>query len=139
MNNSAFDPDDIVPEPWATPFRRAGFVNPNTGEPSLRALYRDAGIHGSTMRRLITGETRNPRTATIKMLASVLGEKPSTIARWVRDAMTIEPKEWTPPKEAQLLTKAQRKSLTQMIKAIAEANVISGAVGENGIEIRRNK
>ncbi|AEX67264.1 helix-turn-helix domain-containing protein [Corynebacterium diphtheriae] len=126
--------NDAVPEPWASAFRRAGFVSPVTSEPSLRALQRDTGLHPSTVGRIIRGETRRPQIATMHTLAQVLDEDISTVTKWIREALPFKPQQWTPPEEAKLLTKAQRKSLNAMIKSMAEANVVSGAMSQNGIE-----
>ncbi|MBG9259414.1 helix-turn-helix domain-containing protein [Corynebacterium belfantii] len=126
--------DDAVPEPWASAFRRAGFVSPVTNEPSLRALQRDTGLHPSTVGRIIRGETRRPQITTVRTLAQVLDEDVATITKWVREALPFEPQRWSPPEEAKLLTKAQRKSLNDMIKSMAEANIVSGAMSYNGIE-----
>lgn len=67
-------------------------------------------------------------------LAQVLDEDIATVTKWIREALPFEPQQWTPLEEAKLLTKAQRKNLNALIKSIAEANVVSGAMSQNGIE-----
>lgn len=109
-----------ITEPWASAFRKAGLVAPNTDEPSIQALARAADVHPSAISRIIGGRTRKPRPQTIVKMAQALDVDFVTVAQWVGMPWTShEP--WTPPAEASLMTPRQRDMIETLIRELVRS------------------
>lgn len=128
-------PDDFnpweppqIPEPWFTELTKSGFVNEQTGEPSMRALAKHINTHPSSLSRLFRGETKYPKKETLEKLAIALDKPFSVISNWVGHGFD-EPETWTPPKDSVFLTHRQRRAIEELINAFVEANRTGGNSG----------
>lgn len=107
----------LTREPWASALKKAGFVNPRTGEPSMSSLAREAGVHISTLTKIVNGTTRSPETDTVTKVADALEVPFVTVAQWIGLAWTdTEPYE--PPKESALLNARERLAVTEIIRCM---------------------
>ena len=105
-----------TPEPWATALKRAGLTDPRNGQPSMRALAEEVGVHTSTISDMMHGR-RKSNVTTIERVAKALGVEATTVSKWAgAPRATILP--YTPPAEANLLDTRQRKALDELIRAM---------------------
>ena len=108
-------------EPWASAFRKAGLVAPDSGEPSIQAMNRETKIHPSAISRIISGRTRKPRPQTVMKMAQALGVSFVEVSQWLGQTWAnFEP--WTPPAEANMLTPRQRDLVEAMIRELTKSN-----------------
>lgn len=117
-NPNFAEPIEIT-EPWASALRDAGLVSPTTGELSLQALHRESGVHASTLSRIISGTTREPRAETLKRIADALNVDFITVAGWINQKRS-EFIEWVPPTEAHLMTPREREIISQLIRSMVK-------------------
>lgn len=107
-----------VREPWASAFKKAGMVSlKDATTPSIQALARETGIHGSTIARLIQGEGR-PRARTIEAVAKALEVDFLTVTEWISGKRAEFHEEWLPPVEAKSMTPRQRKMVESLIREL---------------------
>lgn len=105
-----------IPEPWAKALKRAGLTDPRNGQPSMRALAEEVGVHTSTISDMMHGR-RKSNVTTIERVAKALGVEATTVSKWAgAPRATILP--YTPPAEANLLDTRQRKALDELIRAM---------------------
>lgn len=109
-----------ITEPWASAFKTAGLVSPVTGEPSIQALHRESGVHPSAISRILSGRTKKPHPETVTKIAQALDVSFIEVSRWIGLSWSIH-EEWTPPKEANLLTSPQRDLLEKLIKELTKS------------------
>ena len=56
---------------WAEAMRRSGYIDPHTGQPAIRKLCREVGLHPKTVTR-IAGGFINPLSTGTEILATHL-------------------------------------------------------------------
>lgn len=105
-----------LPAHWARAMERANIGDPRLGRPSMRALAEKAGESPETVRRLIKG-VGTPTPTTVASVAEALGLSPVTVSKWVGQSRSSR-RGWEPPEEALLLTDAEGKALTALIRAM---------------------
>lgn len=118
-----------IPEPWATAIVRAGFTDPRFSDdrPSLGALADKAGIHTTTVSRMVNG-VGTARQRNVAAVADALGVDVVTVSAWVRQARS-ESEPYEAPEEVNLLTRREQEALTELIRAIAETRRVGEGDG----------
>lgn len=110
-----------IPEPWASALVRAGFTDPRYSDdrPSLGALAEAAGVHTTTVSRMVHGRGK-PKHENVEAVAAALRVDVVKVSEWVRQARTeVEP--YRMPAEVNLLTRREQAAITELIRAMAEA------------------
>ena len=110
-----------IPEPWATAIIKAGYKDPRYAEPtpSLRALAEEAGLHTTTVSKMVRG-VGVAKVENVAAVAEKLGVDVRTVSDWVKQARAVsEP--YVAPAEADLLTQRERDALTELIRAVTES------------------
>lgn len=117
-----------VPEPWASWLVGAGFVDPRARQPlpSARQLADRLGVSTTTVMNMMHGES-DTEHATVAAVAEALRVDVRTVAREVGQARS-EQRPYTPPFEANLLSRRQQRAVSELIRAIAEER---GSHGRN--------
>lgn len=110
----------VITGVWFPAFKKAGMVDPRTGEPSLQALSRETGIHPSSLSRIVTGRTKAPRLSTVQAIAGALNTDVVTVASWVGMTWANAPETWEPPEEAALMTARQREIVEELIRQLVK-------------------
>lgn len=97
---------------------KAGAVDPRTGAPSLSALGRMAGVHTSTVSKLVLhGEAVGSRS--LDAISKALRVPGADLLWWA----TGKPeKPWYPPAGSEKLTARERRVLDELVRLILEAN-----------------
>ncbi|WP_408925902.1 helix-turn-helix domain-containing protein [Corynebacterium sp. YSMAA1_1_F7] len=114
------DSQAIITGVWFTAFKKAGMVDPRTGEPSLQALSRETGVHPSSLSRIVTGRTKAPRLATVQAIAKALNTDVITVAGWIGMTWASAPEVWEPPEEAALMNTRQREIVEELIRQLVK-------------------
>lgn len=118
-----------IPEPWATAMIEAGFKDPRYADdrPSLGALADAAGIHTTTVSRMVH-KTGAAKTQNVAAVARALRKDVVEVSAWVRQART-ETEPYTAPPEADLLNRRERAALDELIRAVTETRREGGGHG----------
>lgn len=109
-----------LPEPWATALVTAGYTDPRYRDdrPSLGALAEAAGLHTTTVSRMVHGRG-NAKHENVVAVAEALRVDVVEVSSWVRQARTEEaPYEF--PSEVHLLSRREQDAITELIRAMAE-------------------
>lgn len=112
----------VITGVWFPAFKKAGMVDPRTGEPSLQALSRETGIHPSSLSRIVTGRTKTPRLATVQSIAKALDTDVVTVAGWIGITWANAPEAWEPPEESALMSPRQREVVEELIRQLVKAS-----------------
>ena len=115
------DVSDDIPKPLQAAMRRAGFLDPRTDEPSMRQWGKEAGVHTTTISRIIRGAPSRPKTMTA--LADSLGVSVGTL-QGMLGKPSDEP--WVPPSGTERLTMRQRDALDALILSLVEEPSTTG-------------
>src|SRR5690625_5188031 len=110
-----------IPEPWASALVRAGFTDPRYSDdrPSLGALAEAAGVHTTTVSRMVHGRGK-PKHENVEAVAAALRVDVVKVSEWARQART-EAEPYRMPAEVNLLTRREQAAITELIRAMAEA------------------
>jgi len=110
-----------IPEPWASALVRAGFTDPRYSDdrPSLGALAEAAGVHTTTVSRMVHGRGK-PKHENVEAVAAALRVDVVEVSEWARQART-EAEPYRMPAEVNLLTRREQAAITELIRAMAEA------------------
>ncbi|MEU2030750.1 helix-turn-helix domain-containing protein [Nocardia amamiensis] len=103
-----------IPEPWATAMTAAGIKTRNE-------LAERAGLHATTVSRLIDNPEHPSSVDTIRAIAEALRLDVRDVAHWSGIALELD-EPYVPPPEAALLNREQRKLVTDMIRMLAQTN-----------------
>ncbi|MFE9323519.1 MULTISPECIES: helix-turn-helix domain-containing protein [unclassified Nocardia] len=103
-----------VPEPWASAMAAAGITSRNE-------LADTAGVHPTTVSRLIDNPEHPSSIDTIRAVAQALKLDVRDVAHWSGIALELD-EPYLPPPEAALLGREQRKLVTDLIRALAATN-----------------
>jgi len=108
-----------IPEPWHTAMVEARMVDPRYTDdrPSLSRLAEVAGIHTTTVSRMVKG-TAATKPEHVEAVAEALRVDVRTVSKWVNQART-EVAPYKVPEEVNLLTKRQQDALTELIRSMA--------------------
>lgn len=115
-----------IPEPWDAAIIQAGFTDPRykDARPSMGALATAAGLHTTTVSRMVHGKG-SPDPANVAAVAGALRVDVVVVSRWVDQARSqTEP--YTPPPEADLLSRRQQEAVTELIRSIAARDEKAG-------------
>ena len=115
------DVSDDLPKPLQAAMRRAGFLDPRTDEPSMRQWGKEAGVHTTTISRIIRGASSRPKT--MSALADSLGVSVGTL-QGMLGKPSVEP--WVPPSGTERLTMRQRDALDALILSLVEEPSTTG-------------
>lgn len=107
--------NEEIPEEVAAAMVKAGAVDARYGNASLSALGRAAGVHTTTVSKLIL---RGERIAPEKLdaLAEALGVTPARLMEWCT-GQRIRP--YSPPAVAETLDDRERKAVDEIIRLLA--------------------
>lgn len=107
-----------IPPRFAEAMVRAGAVNPRTGEPSLSALGRLAGLHTTTVSKFVLrGEPVG--SDTLESISKAL-RVPSRDLLWWATGKPDRP--WYPPSGSEMLTARERRILDELVRTILAAH-----------------
>lgn len=108
-----------IPEPWHTAMVEARMVDPryNYDRPSLSRLAEEAGVHTTTVSRMVKG-TSTTRPEHVAAVAEALRVDVRIVSEWVNQDRS-EARPYEVPAEVNLLTKRQQEALTELIRSIA--------------------
>ena len=112
---------DTLPEPWEDLLVSSGFYRHDRTRKdgskiaSLRALAEDSGVHPSSLSSMMSGKTRNPAPVTVTKTAESLGMNEIEFRRLV-GLSARQPRPWTPPEYADLMTPKQRSVVESIIR-----------------------
>jgi len=107
-----------IPQPWHKVMLKQGLTNPRTGDPSYNALAKEAGLHTTTVVRLITGRA-DPRLVerqTLERVASALGVPLKKVVEWLGESWDTSSPPYQPPTGSEVLTARHRKVLDELIR-----------------------
>ncbi|WP_225728868.1 MULTISPECIES: helix-turn-helix transcriptional regulator [unclassified Nocardia] len=103
-----------IPEPWASAMAAVGINSRNE-------LADTAGVHPTTISRLIDNPEHPSSIETVQAVADALKLDVRDVAHWSGIALELaEP--YIPPPEAALLGREQRRLVTELIRALAATN-----------------
>lgn len=111
-----------IPEVWAKAMIEAGFIDRRFTQvptPSLRALADAAGLHPTTVSRMVSGRGV-AKVENIAAVAEKLGVDVVKVSGWVRQTRE-ETEPYDIPPEVDLLTRRERDALTELIRAVTES------------------
>ncbi|WP_157110598.1 helix-turn-helix domain-containing protein [Nocardia anaemiae] len=103
-----------IPEPWASAMAAAGITSRNE-------LADTAGVHPTTVSRLIDNPEHPSSIDTIRAVAQALKLDVRDVAHWSGIALELD-EAYIPPPEAALLGREQRKLVNDLIRALAATN-----------------
>ena len=105
-----------IPAKLANAMIKAGFVDPRRGNPSLSQWGKEAGVHTTTISRMVRGAIPRPKTMTA--LADSLGVSVGAL-----QGMLGKPSEepWVPPSGTERLTMRQRAVLDELVLTLLES------------------
>ncbi|WP_433678057.1 helix-turn-helix domain-containing protein [Nocardia sp. CA-119907] len=103
-----------IPEPWASAMAAADITSRNE-------LADTAGVHPTTVSRLIDNPEHPSSIDTIRAVAQALKLDVRDVAHWSGIALELD-EPYIPPPEAALLGREQRKLVTDLIRALAATN-----------------
>ncbi|QAU06590.1 immunity repressor [Gordonia phage Culver] len=115
---SVMQRNNEVPQPWHKAMLKQGLTNPRTGEPSYNALAKEAGLHTTTVVRLITGRA-DPRLVekqTLERVAEALSVPLKKVTEWLGESWDATAPPYAPPTGSEVLTSRQRKVLDDLIR-----------------------
>lgn len=119
-----------IPEPWSSALVAARLTDPRYADdrPSLSRLAEVAGIHPTTVSRMVKGSHRaNP--ANVALVAAALGRNVVEVSEWVRQARTVrEP--YQVPSEVNLLTDREQSAISELIRSIAANREVGTGDGD---------
>lgn len=116
---------DKFPQRIRQAFVRAGYVNPRTDEPSVRALAVELGLNNATVSRYFHQQSRM-KLETRTKVAEALGLDVTEMDDLVHGQRTAP---YTPPESAHTLSFQNRRLVDQLINALAGAD--SEEVGDH--------
>ena len=124
-----------IPEVWAKAMIRAGFTDPRYTEPvpSLRAMAEKAGLHTTTVSRMVRG-AGVAKVENVAAVAGALGVDVTTVSGWVSQERE-ESEPYVFPAEVDLLTRREREALTELIRAITESRRQADAAANTRAEV----
>lgn len=107
-----------IPQRFAEAMLKVGAVDPRTGNPSLAALGRMAGVSTTTASKLVlSGEAVGSRS--LDAIAKALRVPAADLLWWA----TGKPeKPWYPPRGSEKLTARERRVLDELVRLILEAD-----------------
>ncbi|MBF6333374.1 helix-turn-helix domain-containing protein [Nocardia transvalensis] len=103
-----------IPEPWASAMAAVNIRSRNE-------LADIAGVHPTTVGRLIDDPGHPSSIDTIRAVAKALKLDVRDVAHWSGIALELD-EPYTPPPEAALLNREQRNLVTDLIRALASTN-----------------
>ncbi|MEU7214534.1 helix-turn-helix domain-containing protein [Nocardia iowensis] len=103
-----------VPEPWASAMSAVGINSRNQ-------LADRAGVHGTTIARLIDNPEHPASLETVRAVAATLKLDIRDVAHWSGIALELD-EPYNPPPEAAILDRDQRKLVSDLIRALAANN-----------------
>ncbi|MFI6045343.1 helix-turn-helix domain-containing protein [Nocardia sp. NPDC051321] len=103
-----------IPEPWASAMTAVGIKTRNQ-------LADEAGVHATTVTRLIDNPEHPASLETVRAIAGALKLDTRDVAHWSGIALEID-EPYLPPPEAAILDRDQRKLVSDLIRALAANN-----------------
>lgn len=101
-----------IPRPLQDAMRKADFLDPRAGNPSLNQWAKESGVHTSTISSFLDG--RKTRPENVRKLAGALGIPVADLYAMVgRESLTP----WVPPAGTEMLSERQRSALNELILA----------------------
>lgn len=106
-----------IPEPWSSAMLKAGLTDPSTGQPSYRALGREAGIHPTTVANLISGrkDPLKARPETIASISEAIQVPEGILWEWFGEFRDVGLGPYRPPEGSEALTQDQRDKVDNLI------------------------
>ena len=112
-----------LPDEWKNALIAAGMTT-SAGEPSLRMLAQEVGVHPATISRMIKGANAGrPNSKLIKAVSRALDVPEKDVTEWTGHEWLNPTGEYIPPEGSAVLDHRQRETVNRIIQAFIDINL----------------